>query len=111
MSGIDLTEAFCEAAKVLSDWVGLGDRVAFHHGDATDLPFEDDRFDAAMTIHVAMNIAAKDKVYEHAKRVVKPGGVFAVYDVLQGEPVFGRRCRVPWAREPSFSHLATPKEM
>ena len=110
MSGIDLTEAFCEAAKVLSDWVGLGDRVAFHHGDATDLPFEDDRFDAAMTIHVAMNIAAKDKVYKHAKRVVKPGGVFAVYDVLQGEGgdvVFP----VPWAREPSFSHLATPKEM
>jgi ubiquinone/menaquinone biosynthesis C-methylase UbiE len=110
VSGIDLTEAFCEAAKVLSDWVGLGDRVAFHHGDATDLPFEDDRFDAAMTIHVAMNIAAKDKVYEHAKRVVKPGGVFAVYDVLQGEGgdvVFP----FPWAREPSISHLATPKEM
>ena len=110
VSGIDLTEVFCEAAKVLSDWVGLGDRVAFHHGDATDLPFEDDRFDAAMTIHVAMNIAAKDKVYVHAKRVVKPGGVFAVYDVLQGEGgdvVFP----VPWAREPSISHLATPKEM
>ncbi len=110
VTGIDLTEAFCEAAKVLSDWVGLGERVAFQQGDATDLPFEDDRFDAAMTIHVAMNIAAKDKVYEHARRVVKPGGVFAVYDVLQGEGgdvLFP----VPWAREPSISHLATPEEM
>ncbi len=63
-----------------------------------------------MTIHVAMNIAAKDKVYEHTKRVVKPGGIFVVYDVLQGEggDVF---FPVPWAREPSISHLATPEEM
>jgi hypothetical protein len=38
-----------------------------------------------MTIHVAMNIAAKDKMYMEAHRVVKPGDIFAVYDVLQGE--------------------------
>lgn len=110
VAGIDLTKAFCEAARVLSDWVGLGERVTFRQGDATDLPFEDNRFDAAMTIHAAMNIAEKDKVYEHARRVVKPSGVFAVYDVLQGEGgdvLFP----VPWAREPSISHLASPEEM
>jgi hypothetical protein len=42
--------------------------------------------------------------------VLKPGGVFAIYDVLQGEGgdvLFP----VPWAREPSISHLATPPEM
>ena len=51
-----------------------------------------------MTIHVAMNIAAKDKMYLEARRVVKPGGVFAVYDVLQGE---GGEVLypVPWARD------------
>lgn len=110
VTGIDLTDAFCEAAGALSRWVDLGGRVAFQQGNAVDLPFERDRFDAAMTIHVAMNIAAKDKVYANAKRVVKPGGVFAVYDVLQGEGgdvLFP----VPWAREPSISHLATPEEM
>jgi hypothetical protein len=41
---------------------------------------------------------------------VKPGGIFAVYDVLQGE---GGEVLypVPWARDPSISHLATPDEM
>lgn len=108
--GVDLTAAFCEVAKVMSGWVNLGDRVDFVQGDATDLPFEDNRFDAAITIHTAMNIPAKDRVYAHARRVVKAGGVFAVYDVLQGEGgavVFP----VPWAREPSISHLATPDDM
>jgi ubiquinone/menaquinone biosynthesis C-methylase UbiE len=110
VTGIDLTPAFCEAADVLSAWVKLGDRVAFREGDATSLPFGDDAFDAAMTIHAAMNIAAKDRLFAEARRVVKPGGIFAVYDVLRGEggEVF---YPVPWAREPSISHLATPDEM
>lgn len=110
VTGIDLTEAFCETATVLSCWVGLGDRVAFRQGDATDLPFEDNAFDAAMTIHVGMNIEAKDRVYAEARRVLKPGGVFAVYDILQGEGG-AVLYPVPWAREPSISHMATTAEM
>jgi ubiquinone/menaquinone biosynthesis C-methylase UbiE len=110
VTGIDLTQAFCDAAATLTGWVGLRDRVAFRQGDATSLPFGRGEFDAAMTIHVAMNIAAKDKMYAEARRVLKPGGRFAVYDVLQGEGgevLFP----VPWAREPSISHLATPDAM
>jgi ubiquinone/menaquinone biosynthesis C-methylase UbiE len=110
VTGIDLTPAFCDAAGVLSGWVGLADRVSFVQGDATDLPFADASFDAAMTIHVAMNIARKDRMYAEARRVLKPRGRFAVYDVLQGEggPV---NYPVPWARTPEISHLATPEEM
>ena len=110
VTGLDLTQAFCDAAEVMSDWVNLGERVAFQQGDATDLPFADNQFDAAMTIHVAMNIPAKHKMYEQARRAVKPGGIFAVYDVLQGEGG-DVLYPVPWAREPSISHLATPDEM
>lgn len=110
VTGVDLTQAFCDAAVAMSDWVNLDKRVVFQRGDATKLSFADNQFDAAMTIHVAMNIPAKDKAYEEARRVVKPGGIFAVYDILQGEGgevLFP----VPWAREPSISHLVTPDAM
>lgn len=110
VTGIDLTQAFCDAATVMSDWVELGKLTSFSQADATDLPFPDRHFDAAMTIHVAMNIAAKDKMYAQTRRVLKPGGIFAVYDVLQGEGgdiVYP----VPWAREPSISHVATLEQM
>jgi ubiquinone/menaquinone biosynthesis C-methylase UbiE len=110
VTGIDITQAFCDAATTLSGWVGLSDRVDFRQGDATSLPFDDAMFDAAMTIHVTMNIAAKDRVFAEARRVLKPGSRFVAYDVLQGE---GGEVLypVPWAREPSISHLATPDEM
>jgi len=49
-------------------------------------------------------------VYAEARRVIKPGGVFAVYDVLQGEGG-DVLYPVPWARDPSISYLATPDQM
>lgn len=110
VTGIDLTRGFCDAAAEISAWLGLSGKLRFVHGDATELPFEPDSFDAAMTIHVAMNIPAKHALYASAKRSLKPGRIFAVYDVLKGEGgsvLFP----VPWAREPSISHLATPNEM
>ncbi len=110
VTGVDLTPAFCNAAAVLSTWAKLSDLVSFQQGDATALPFSDSTFDAAMTVHVAMNIAAKDRMYAEARRVLNRGGRFGIYDVLQGEGG-DVLYPVPWAREPSISHLVTPSDM
>lgn len=110
VTGIDVTKAFCEAATIMSDWVGLGDRLRFVHGDACSESFDRDTFDAAASIHISMNVPDKNALYANAKRVLKPDGVLAVYEVLQGEggPV---EFPVPWARDPAISHLATPAAM
>jgi ubiquinone/menaquinone biosynthesis C-methylase UbiE len=110
VTGIDLTPSFCATAAELSGWTGLDDRTTFRVGDACALPFDDHSFDAAMTVHAVMNIADKAAVYREARRVLKPGGVFATYDVLQGEGG-DVQFPVPWARDASISHLATPSEM
>jgi ubiquinone/menaquinone biosynthesis C-methylase UbiE len=110
VTGIDLTPEFCETAARLSEWTGLADRTHFAVGDATALDFPDGAFDAAMTIHVAMNIADKAGMYREARRVLKPGGRFVVYDVLQG-PGGDVHFPVPWARDASASHLVTTEQM
>ncbi len=110
VTGIDLSPAYCAAAFEMSRWVGLEDRVSFQTADATQLPFAENAFDAAFTIHVAMNIAAKDRMYAQARRVLKPGGRFVVYDIVQGEG--GELLYpVPWARTPAISHLVRPAQM
>jgi SAM-dependent methyltransferase len=110
VTGIDLTEAYVQAASTMAKWVGLADLVEYKQGDALHLPFEDQTFDAAWTQHVAMNIPDKRAMYGEVQRVLKPKGSFAIYDVLQGaggQVVYP----VPWAREASLSFLITPDEL
>jgi len=47
VTGIDLTQEFCEAARELTKALGLEDRVAFDEGNALDMPFDDEAFDGA----------------------------------------------------------------
>ena len=110
VTGVDLTPDFCEVATALSEWTGLAGRTRFLVGDATATGLPDAAVDAAMTVHVAMNIADKPALYAEAFRVLRPGGRFVVYDVLQGEGG-DVHYPVPWANDPSTSFLATPEEM
>ena len=96
VTGVDLTPEFCEVATALSEWTGLSDRTRFQVGDATATGLADAAVDAALTVHVAMNIANKAGLYAEAFRVLRPGGRFVDYDVLQGEGGdVVTRCRGP----------------
>jgi SAM-dependent methyltransferase len=79
--------------------------VSFRAGSALALPFDDGCFDAILLQHVAMNIADRARLYSELRRVLKPGGRFATYDVVlnSGEPEYP----VPWARTSATSFLLT----
>ncbi|MEX0697384.1 MAG: methyltransferase domain-containing protein [Dongiaceae bacterium] len=107
VTGIDITAAYCRAAATLAEWVRLDHLVEYRHGDALAMPFADAAFDVVWTQHAAMNIADKARLYAEIARVLKPGGRFALYDILQGAGG-AVRYPVPWAREPSISFLIEP---
>lgn len=106
VTGIDLNPSLIGLAVMLTRRTGLADRVTHLTGDATELPFEPESFDYAWTQHVAMNIADRHALYAGVHRVLRPGGRFALYDVVAGDgPV---QFPVPWARDPAASFLLTP---
>jgi MPBQ/MSBQ methyltransferase len=110
VTGIDLTPAYIAAAEELARRTGLAGRVAYRVASALAMPFANAAFDAAITLHVAMNIKDRSGLYREVARVLKPGAVLCVYDVMRGERD-GLRFPVPWAETPATSHLTTPQEM
>ncbi len=109
-TGIDLTPEFVRVARMLTDRTGLTDHVDFRVGSALDLPWPMASFDAAVTFHVAMNIDDRPRLYAEVARVVRSGGVFAIYDVMKG-PNEGMAFPVPWAETSETNFLVTPAEM
>ncbi len=103
--GVDLAASYVEAATALTRRVGLSERAQFRYGDALDLPFSASFFDAAVMIHLSMNIADKAGLLREAARVLKPGGRLAVWEICRGD---GAVCfPVPWSDDAAFSHLVS----
>lgn len=110
VTGLDLTEEYCRVATMLARRLGLDTLVSYRHGNALSMPFEDASFDVLWTQHAAMNIPDKAGLYREMWRVLKPGGVLALYDILAGAGG-AVHFPVPWAREPSISFLIPPRQL
>lgn len=104
VDGVDLTPEFVQTGRAMTEWLGLSDRVALHRGDALALPFTEATFDRAVMLHVGMNIEAKAALFAEVARVLRPGGVFGVYDILQVGPA-PFQYPMPWASAAAISHL------
>jgi ubiquinone/menaquinone biosynthesis C-methylase UbiE len=109
VTGIDLTEDYVRTAAALSRRVGLDAQISYRQASALDLPFENGTFDGAYMIHVGMNIEDKLAHFAEVRRVLKPGGSFAIYDVMRakdGELSYP----VHWAASPETSFVASAAE-
>lgn len=105
VTGVDLTEEFVQVARSLTRRTKLGHLVEFVQSSALALSFETGTFDRAYMIHVGMNIADKAGVFREVRRVLKPGGMFVIFDILRcgaGEVAYP----VPWAASAETSFVA-----
>lgn len=107
--GLDLTEAFCHAATMLTTRVGLADRVSFQHGDALAMPFRDETFDVVWSQNTIMNIGDKPRLLTEMHRVLRPDGLL-VFEAIFAGPVPDPHFPVFWADDPSASSLIPSSE-
>lgn len=78
VTGIDLAEEMLVKAREKVDRTSL--RVVFQSGDAENLPFHDNVFDAVVNRHVLWNMPNPEMAVSEWFRVVKPGGKLVVID-------------------------------
>lgn len=107
---LDLTAEYCRIGELLTARVGLSDQVAFHQGDALDIPFEDQSFDLVWTQHCTMNIEDKSRLCSEVRRVLRRQGRLALHEIMAGpnQPIY---FPVPWASVPELSFLQPPDVM
>ena len=107
VTGIDLTEEYVRVAAALTARCRLEHLATFVQGSALELPFPGERFDRASLIHVGMNIADKARLFAEVWRVLRPGGAFCVYDIMNtdgSELPFP----MPWAATEASSFVEAP---
>jgi arsenite methyltransferase len=89
--GLDMTDEMLELARAKASEAGV-DNVEFVKGYLEDIPLPDDSVDVVIS-NCVINLAAdKRKVLAEAARVLRPGGRFAIADVL-ADPDMDRATR------------------
>ena len=85
VTGIDLAPGMLKALK--SKFPGR--RITLIQGSYFDVPFEEDRYDAAVSVESLHHFAKEEKtrLYEKLRKALKPGGCFILTDyfALSGE--------------------------
>jgi ubiquinone/menaquinone biosynthesis C-methylase UbiE len=84
VQGLDLNAGRVAGAEKLTHLVGLDARCRFAEGDATNMPFAGQSFDAALSQEAFLHIADKPALFTELRRVLRPGGRLCFTDWLAG---------------------------
>jgi len=85
MIGVDATKKVVERGKKRMKKMGLSDRSEFYLADVTASGLADDSADFVWGEDAWCYVVDKDKLIAEAARLVKPGGVIAFTDWLEGD--------------------------
>jgi demethylmenaquinone methyltransferase/2-methoxy-6-polyprenyl-1,4-benzoquinol methylase len=89
--GLDYSPTMLSRARQKVIGAGVGDKVAFVHGEATHLPFPDTHFDAVGISFAFRNLTYKNPLCEphlvEVNRVLKPGGRYVIVESSQPENI------------------------
>ena len=89
VTGIDVEDPVCTAARARAEAAGLADKVTITKVTPGPMPFEEGTFDVVFSKDSIIHIPDKAAMAAEAFRVLKPGGWFAASDWLMshdGEP-------------------------
>jgi ubiquinone/menaquinone biosynthesis C-methylase UbiE len=79
--GVDLADEMLAEGRRNADRSGLGERVAFRHGDAAQIPYPDGSLDLVVSTLSLHHWSEPVAVFDEVARVLRPGGSFLIFDL------------------------------
>ncbi|KAF2500221.1 hypothetical protein BU16DRAFT_614008 [Lophium mytilinum] len=83
--GLNNNDYQIERATQYAAKEGLSDKLKFTKGDFMQMSFPENSFDAVYAIEATVHAPSLEGIYSQIFRVLKPGGVFGVYEWLMTE--------------------------
>ncbi|KAK5108955.1 Delta(24)-sterol C-methyltransferase [Meristemomyces frigidus] len=80
--GLNNNDYQIERATNYAKREGLDHKLSFTKGDFMQMPYPDNSFDAVYAIEATVHAPSLEGIYTEIFRVLKPGGVFGVYEWL-----------------------------
>ncbi|KAF9873955.1 sterol 24-c-methyltransferase [Colletotrichum karsti] len=80
VTGININEYQVERATRYAKKQQMDKQLQYVQADFMNIPFEDNTFDAVYAIEATVHAPSLQAVYSEIHRVLKPGGVFGVYE-------------------------------
>lgn len=83
VTGIDLSDAMLSVATINAAGESVGRQITFQRGNASQIPFDDETFDAVFCHNMLHHIPEPIFLIREMKRVVKKNGAFAARDLVR----------------------------
>ena len=98
------SKTLCEENALIE---GVGDRTSFAKGNAVQLDFPDETFDAVFSNYVYHNIPSRNRqaILLETLRVLKKGGSFAIHDIFSRQKYGDMQAFVQQLKDMGYEHV------
>jgi microcystin synthetase protein McyJ len=98
--GVNVTELHVNVAKKRVEQRGLAERIDLRLGSATEIPLPAGSVDKVLALECAFHFDTRERFFDEALRVLKPGGRLATADCVPfvGEKPTGLVNKLVWRR-------------